>query len=407
MLSDIHLVKRDKGPPDVDIELRNGLLRFLPKLLERFPDLSFLIVCGDVAFQGIEQEYSVAAAFLREIQSVLDNPRVLVIPGNHDVHLATADLAQQRVWRAQPRVPGKTVFERDQLLADLLDDPEAGPGLFEPLAAYNDFASAYRCELSPEDPCWTVHQPLDHRFELQLRGMTSVLVSDRHDKKDRLLLGSVQVADLEAESPGVVTITFCHHPYEWLLDGEAQRGRIITRSVLHITGHEHEHEVKVDAGTGSVHLCLGALQPTRADEWEPRVYGVGIDVQEDANGFNAIVDVFGARWDQNRFVADVDERHAVPILPPERGKLPPPPSQSRPLVRLTERFASLPSSDRLQAARAIDVDVSTFVNAPSYKEPAVVVQHAIREHQLHLLWNEVARLHGNQSGEDNPFEESE
>jgi predicted MPP superfamily phosphohydrolase len=405
VISDIHLIRPDTRPLDIDIELRNGLIRFLPAVLERFPGLSLILVCGDIAFQAAEKEYAAAASFLREIQARLGGPRVRVIPGNHDIELASTASPDQRLWRARVRQSGLDDDGRDAELQQILADETSGPGLFEALSAYNQFAAAYQCEVSHTQPFWTEHLPLTQEFELQIRGLTSVLISDRHDRADRLMLGSMQVADLEQDSPGIVTLTLCHHPYEWLLDGERQRARLRHRSPLHVTGHEHTHEIRVDEETSTLHLCLGALQPTRNPTWDPRVSAIGVDISDLGAGARARFEIFGARWDRHadRFIADIDEEKFVTVTPREEGaKAPPPPIEAF-VARLTERFAALQPSNRLDAARSVGVSLGELASEPPERIPSLVVQSAWQERRLHQLWDEVARLHGNQAGEVNPF----
>src|SRR5437867_5229131 len=80
LISDIHFRRNERlGAPDRDIELRNGLLQFLPELREHIPGISLVLVCGDVAYHAVEHEYALAKEFLREVQAALRGARVLVI----------------------------------------------------------------------------------------------------------------------------------------------------------------------------------------------------------------------------------------------------------------------------------------------------------------------------------------
>jgi predicted MPP superfamily phosphohydrolase len=142
VISDIHFIRHKHLPTDVDVELRNGLLRFLPTVKARFPDLSLVLVCGDIAYHASDTEYAAATGFLREVQAALGQPgqpRVLVIPGNHDIDRGQTISPDQRYWRSEPRKSDMSADERDRALVDLLEHDRSGPGLFEPLAAYNRF----------------------------------------------------------------------------------------------------------------------------------------------------------------------------------------------------------------------------------------------------------------------------
>lgn len=408
VISDIHFRRHEQMPFDVDVELRNGLLSFLPIITERFPDLSLILVCGDIAFCARETEYAVAKNFLREVQARTGASRILVIPGNHDVERGKTDSADQRYWRSQPRQSCLDSDERDQTLFRLMENQRSGDGLFEPLQAYNVFAAAFGCDVSVRAPYWTSPVALDGRYHVEIRGLTSVLISNEHDEKDKLILGDVQVSDLSVGS-GVINVTICHHPFDWLLDGSRQRNRIRHRSVLHITGHEHSHEVVVDDETKSVHLCSGALQPTRNPNWEPRLYAIGIDVIEIDSDVFAQVRIFGARWDPDKdgFVSDVDESHPVPIerAPPDaRRAISEPDTAFR--SRLVERIASLQSADRVTVASNLGMDLRQLTSQPTHRIPHLLVEYAQANNMLHNLWEEVYKMHGKQVGEANPFQEA-
>ncbi|MGH3431029.1 MAG: metallophosphoesterase family protein, partial [Mycobacteriales bacterium] len=407
VISDIHFIRHKRLPTDVDAELRNGLLRFLPAVKERFPDLSVVLVCGDVAYHAVDSEYAAATGFLREVQAALGGARVLVIPGNHDIDRTRTTSPDQRNWRSEPRKSGLTPDERDQALTELLEHERSGPGLFEPLTSFNRFASAYGCEVSPSDPCWRVELPIHDRYTAEIRGLTSVLISDAYDDDDRLLLGDIQVADM-AERPGVLNITLCHHPYTWLLDGERQKARISHRSVVHITGHEHQHEILVSDQWSSIHLCTGALQPTRDSTWAPRLYAIGVDVVEGSEGTTAQIEIVGARWDRaaDQFIVDTDEAYDVPIeVPAEALTSIAEPQPSAAIARLIERIAALQSSDRITVAANIEADLGELARAPVYEFPRLLVDYGRERNLLHELCDEVKAMHGGQSGEANPFPE--
>jgi len=406
LISDIHFIRHTRLRTDVDAELRNGLIRFLPHIKARFPDLSLVLVCGDVAYHALDHEYAAAAGFLREVQAALGITRILVVPGNHDVDRSQTISADQRHWRSTPRKSDLDEDERNTALVALMEHDRSGPGLFEPLEAYNRFAAAYGCAVSVEDAFWQMELPINHRYRARIRGLTSVLISDEHDQRDRLLLGDWQVTDLET-GPGTVNVTLCHHPYLWLLDGVRQQARLRRRSTLHVTGHEHAHAVTVDPDRATIHLCAGALQPTRNPDWDPRLYAVGLDVIESDGAATAVVEVFCARWHrtQDEFREDHDERYSSPVefAPPDVVVVEEPAGN---IARLVERIAGLQPADRFTVASAIGGDLSELASKPSHQFPPLLVDYAREGDLLRQLWDEVQHMHGDQAGESNPFEES-
>src|SRR4029077_2534963 len=116
--------------------------------------------------------------------------------------------------------------ERDRELNQILADGREGPELLEPLQAYLDFAAQFGCEFDPARPYWEIDLPINERLVARVRGLTSVLVSDANDRADCLLLSGMQTSSIARREPGVLSISLCHHPFEWLLDGSEQRDRL-------------------------------------------------------------------------------------------------------------------------------------------------------------------------------------
>jgi len=407
LISDIHF-RREKrlGGSDRDIELRNGLLQFLPELRERLSTISLVLVCGDVAFEAVEHEYALAREFLREVQAELGGARILVIPGNHDVDRQIAARANQRVWRSSLRLPALSEDERDDRLMELLNDAQAGPGFFEPLAAYNDFAAQYKCDVSVKEPnaYWHTTVPINDRYRVDIRGMTSVLVSDSHDNDstDRLVVGEFQAADLVSGRPGVVNITMCHHPYSWLFDGRRQQNKLDRRSALHITGHEHNHEIVRNGRERGIQLRAGALQPTRDPDWAPRLYGLSFEVDEAHEPCTVRVTIVSAAWNRedDRFVVDVDQTEEVAISRGEEAIAPIPDPRS---LRLTEPLGGLQTGDLWSVASEMGADLGELVDGPFYEIPDRLVELAEGQGRLAELWQLTELRHGQQEKE-NPFE---
>jgi hypothetical protein len=404
VLSDIHLVRHQRAFSDVDTELRTGLLNFLPTLKSKIGDFAAIFVCGDIAYHAHDNQYAAASGFLRDIQARIGPIRILTVPGNHDINREETRSPDQRHWRSRTRRSGLDADQRDAALVSLLEDDQSGPGLFTPLAAYNRFAGNYGCVVSEEHPFWTTTLAIDDRYTLAVRGLTSVLISDEHDDNDLLQIGDIQTSDMAA-TDGVLNITLSHHPYTWLFDGERQRDRIRHRGVLHVTGHDHKHDVLVDDDNHSLHLCLGALQPTRNATWEPRLYGLNITVAEKGTRAVADIHVISAKWVRHNdsFVVDFNKHYKVPIAKAPASPSPgtePPAAQT---VLLLQWLAALPSGDRMTAGRSIGADLSELVVGEMSQFPERLVEWAAEEGLLHQLWEEVKRLHGGQITDANPF----
>src|SRR5205823_4528909 len=87
-LSDIHFREGQVGDiHDADADLRNELERDLRRLRSKVPRFDGIVVSGDIAFSGQEEEYAYARSWLERIRELLACPPsgMMVTPGNHDV----------------------------------------------------------------------------------------------------------------------------------------------------------------------------------------------------------------------------------------------------------------------------------------------------------------------------------
>ena len=71
-LSDIHFSKRSSSTYDPDLDLRKRLVEDAVSVVKKTTFCSGILVSGDIAFGGKEDEYKTAGAWLREICKQLD-----------------------------------------------------------------------------------------------------------------------------------------------------------------------------------------------------------------------------------------------------------------------------------------------------------------------------------------------
>lgn len=401
-LSDIHFV--EDAELDVNAELSDAVLAFASEIRGRFGEVDVIVVCGDVAYSGLQEQYVRASTFLRNLEVALGSPRILVVPGNHDVHLPTTDGADQNALRSLPRRQKISGGERDRQLNTLLKGQQSGSELLEPLRSYLNFASEYGCTFDSKRPFWEIGLPISPRLEARFRGLTSVLVSDANDKRDKLLLGRLQTAAIKAHEPGIFNITICHHAFEWLLDGDDQRNIIDNRSPIHMSGHDHRQALrKTPCG---LHLQAGAMQPDRSeDDWESRLNVITVDPKICGTRAISRLEVHPAVWEPtlDRFVWELGppqpffastEVKQVELSAVERD---------RELARLERRLANLSLADRFHVAVEADLDHAALAEMSESAIVAAMIEEANLKDDLGALWNAVERRHGNQERRENPF----
>ncbi len=109
-----------------------------------------LLVTGDIAYAGQDQEYVSALSWLKELADRCGcaPDRIFVVPGNHDVdrHIVKSNPAVRNAQAAIVDTDHKESTLRDQFRYI-----ETGRSLLAPLNEYNNFAARFACQLFPPD----------------------------------------------------------------------------------------------------------------------------------------------------------------------------------------------------------------------------------------------------------------
>lgn len=389
-LSDIHFRRWEAEPYDLDEELRNEVTQDVGRVRGQLGEAHAILVTGDIAFSGRSEEYGVAADWLGQLarQAGCPEENVWTVPGNHDVDRSA--VKQSPLLQAAHReLRRRELHEIDQQIeAYFLRDSVAPKLLFEPIKHYNEFASKFGCDIRPERPYWTNALILNDSSLLQLRGLTSTLVSDDLDDNgsNKLVLGSAQCRFLREE--GVVHVVLCHHPPQWFWDQDSLEEALNAHARIQLFGHKHSQ--RLDLVNNSVRLSAGAMHPDRLESgWQPRynVLTASVSGQGDSRVLNVVV--WPRVWNptQRKFAPDFDpenspnRRFPIPIDPgrgpsprrtepetaaPVQAQAPAPAPVSTtvrhmegramdPARRLVYRFLSIPYHTRVSIANALGI----------------------------------------------------
>ena len=220
-----------------------------------------LVVTGDVAFSGKQEEYTVAAEFLGAVESALRGlPAVnflgtVVIPGNHD-----CDFENQGSVRT--------------LLINSISNPTDISGappadftdqILDVQKRFFDFEALVSsdCSLPANRLSW-VREFRAGSGKMSVRCLNTAWMSQREEV--RKLCFPISLASAAAPDADVV-LTLFHHPYNWFVpeNGRALRKVVETTSDVVLTGHEHDGDVyaRVAGGGATTNYVEGAaLQAT-------------------------------------------------------------------------------------------------------------------------------------------------
>jgi GTPase-associated adaptor domain/Calcineurin-like phosphoesterase len=328
-LSDIHFRTPDCENPATDSNqpYRTLLAQDVVELCREGGAVDAILVGGDIAFKGDPAEYKVARAWLLELARQCGCPPegIYVVPGNHDVDRGVC-IRSLAISNAQEAIAGAQADAREREMKRQLADADAGPSLFRPLAAYNEFAAGFDCSVFPGSPFWTDEVELGGGVRLRLFGLTSTLISglgDRDDAPGHLYLGRLQTV-LNPEMD-VVNLVLCHHPPSWFADRDDTDDNVNERAKLQFFGHEHRQ--RCTPTPTYMRFQAGSVNPDMNErDWKPgynlldvTVRGEGIrrmlDVRAHVRHFQKAPDMFVALR-QDRFQEVWTHSMALPHLAP-------------------------------------------------------------------------------------------
>ena len=291
-LSDIHFRSPDCENPTTDRNqpYRTLLAQDAVELCREGGSVDAILVGGDIAYKGDPAEYKVARAWLLDLahQCGCHPEGIYVVPGNHDIDREVC-AKSLTICIAQDAIAKASDDARESMMSRQLADRTFGQALFQPLAAYNEFAAGFDCSVYPELPFWFDEVELDGGVRLRLFGLTSTLISgfgDRDDAPGRLYLGRLQTV-LNPE-PDVVNLVLCHHPPSWFSDRDDTDDNVNDRAKLQFFGHEHRQ--RCTPTPTYMRFQAGAVNPdVQERDWKPG-YNL-LDISVLGEGLNRTLDV--------------------------------------------------------------------------------------------------------------------
>ena len=434
-LSDIHFASSSGNAHDVDQNVRDELLRDVATLTKQLGSATGVLVTGDIAFSGKKEEYQHAAEWLRRVCNAVgcEEQHVSVVPGNHDVDRRLADgVITKLLHKSIRELDGSAI---DSKLREFFSDTQSASALLAPLAEYNVFAQRYGCGISAKDPYWQRSLELSCGTTIRMRGLCSAYVSNAEDDKGKMVLGTAYVS--VQRDNGVLHLTLCHHPPEWLRHQDPFDDYLNSRIHIQLFGHKHAQRVNVI--NDMVRLVAGAMHPERGQEpaWVPTYNVLEIERRDEEHiGLR----LYQRRWHQpeTKFIAERDPNNgreyrefkwsgfprrvpaaARPQLVASQvvqvDQVVPDPlvasaaptdaeasTDSEHKQRLTFRFLTLSTLDRYEIALKLGLLREGDDALPPNTVFLEVFQRAVEAQRLSELWDETEKRHDDRA-RFNPF----
>lgn len=329
-LSDIHFGQDGESIHGPHETVRREIVRDCKTRFDTLGTANGILINGDIAFGGTKAQFDRSAKWIEELAAVVgccDQTDVRVIPGNHDVDRSQIDYfckaAHERLRAIEPD-------RLDRELAEMAKAKEESNPLLVKLQNYRIFASRYGCDFNPvERLSWRKKYEFDANHKFEIFGLTSVLVCDGNDAKDKMILGSNQYIFDRVDD--VEFFVMIHHPLSWFKD-QHDAQRYLDRARVILTGHEHMQRVRKETsemGDEFLRIYAGATNPPETGGAYPYRYSwLEFALHIDGDRQFIRVTVYPRVWEHNRteFVADKnllnsnDESATFDLLCPSYSK---------------------------------------------------------------------------------------
>ena len=323
-ISDIHFTD-EMGNDDAYKLMKRKFLEDIEICKELMGKVDRILICGDIAFAGMDNQYKEARSFIDSICKKTECEDILLVPGNHD-----------KKWEVYSRVrsimkdallKGKNT---QQLLASKVKEPMAVGILYAPFKQYYKLALEYTCisdvalkcsylpeqdqdiekmpKFKPDDAIyWTKNLGPLNGFNVFIHGSNTSLLSDKEDGDSRksetgkhLQVLPLQAYNVAGES-NEIHIMMLHHPMSEVIDGSGIEKEIDKRFNLQFFGHVHRQS---SSDNGVIKIYSGALQPEEEEdksEYFPVYNIIEMDVVNEVGKPYLKVDVYSRKWDGVKF----------------------------------------------------------------------------------------------------------
>ncbi|KAA1233653.1 metallophosphoesterase [Agrobacterium tumefaciens] len=435
-VSDIHFRSPDCTDPETDPTRpnRSVLVRSLKDQVRTYGNVDALLIGGDIAFRGHPDEYVTARDWIDELVQASGCPpeKIFVVPGNHDVDQRVITGKDPSARNVQQAIVRAEQWHREKELRSQLYFDDTARALLAPIAAYNDFAKKYQCQVLPKKLFWKQDVGSINGVTFRLFGLNSTILSGagmptgRKDALSSLYLSNLQTGFEPVDN--VVNMAMCHHPFTWFMDAENVRNAFENRTTIQFFGHNHVNRAAKDDGW--VRFEAGAVNPDPYETgWEPGYNLIKLDVTGAGQERKLIVRAHVFVWQSNPdsyqpkqfpggrdyygHIIDLPEPVGAPLTSARDNPavVPQVPttitlSEAEPTMgdthtrRLIYRFWDLTMSQRRDIVFRLKLLDENEMMLPDAERYGLALLRASERQQLMQLEEEISREEGNWGGDD-------
>lgn len=279
ILSDIHMLSM-AIERDPNFTLRKAFLQDIKDYHQSQGAINHILVSGDIAYKGAEEEYQKAYEFFKEVcnASGCSEEEIYVVPGNHDKDFNAPNAATRHLIHAGLAHENTDADARFNEL--LTKEFESLQVLYQPFKNYHDFAVKFDSFEPIMQKCLDEKEAYSHEkdkafmkrklaelsgYDVYLYGMNTALNSDWFDinnnKGHKMFLSSLAY-NADCDKDGKINIAMMHHPLNHIVNGDEIQTEFDKKFHIQIFGHLHK---SVSDNNNSIHILSGALQPPKEE----------------------------------------------------------------------------------------------------------------------------------------------
>ena len=318
-LSDIHF--HNQAPDDDDFAQMRVMF---PKDIKKQcadKQIDRILVCGDIAFSAMKEQYMEAELFLDELKKATKCSVIRVVPGNHDLDRSKYENLKEAIRN--------TALNDESFLAKCRkSEPLVIKALYAQFENYLDFSYRYvrlassiankvTIDLSKSGKkkkelvfqntdkfYWEDVIAKESGYTITLYGVNTALLSSKKDDVDegeppRPQWFPKQMWNITRDYDRQINLLMGHHPYSHIADGEKIKNKISSRMNIQFYGHVHKQSYEIG---NSLIIQSGALMPDEAKKNPSEYFPVYNIIELSVSNSMLHVHILSRKWNGEDFV---------------------------------------------------------------------------------------------------------
>lgn len=420
-LSDIHWCDKPDCLDTYKV-IRETFLNDIKDYCDENGKIDFILICGDIAFSGKKEEYRRAEGFIDKLcgKTGCAKENVMLVPGNHDKDRNAKPVAIRKLIHAGLA----THKDRDDLMYHYFSKCSSHvPLLYEPFRSYCDFSRQHlsaepimQRSLEAEPNRYSYNEDVDklywhtkiadlNGFEIIVYGFNTALICDEHDYNPpkvtsyyhKMILPRLAY-QVPMENPKEIRIMMCHHPLDYIVNGEEIEKTLDKHFHIQFYGHVHSFDPVLK--DNSLTIRSGAFQPDGepTDKYRPTYNVVDIDCvpQDDTISILKVsLDVQAWDIDSETFTENYKHDFEIHLKTPvnrfAKGKQKQPIEKNDPLVSKRQVRIELTKRANLKAIVTHFDKLLWIEGAVRYDNESAFLKWIDQNNKWNELWNHLQK----------------